>query len=115
MKCFIVSPIGAEGTDIRKRADQLFRHIISPVCEKCGFEAIRVDQLNQVDTITQTIVDALNTYELVIADITGHNPNVFFEMGYRASTGKPIIHLKQKDEKIGFPEEVLTEIQNQMK
>ena len=40
--------------------------------------------------------------ELVIADISGHNPNVFFEMGYRKCTDKPIIHLKKKREMIPF-------------
>ena len=101
-KCFIVSPIGNEGTDVRKRADQLFKHIIQPICEKCNFEAIRVDQLNLSDSITQTILDYLKDSELVIADLTGHNPNSFFEIGYRTSLKKPIIHLKQKGEHIPF-------------
>ena len=100
--CFIVSPIGEEGTDIRKRADQLFKHIISPVCKECDFEALRVDQINQADSITQTIIDYLKKSELVIADMTGHNPNAFYEMGFRASTGRPMIHMKEKGEKIPF-------------
>ena len=87
-KCFVVSPIGDEGSEIRKRADQMFKYIIAPVCEETGFEPIRVDKLNQPDSITQTIIDYLLQSELVIADITGHNPNAFYEMGYRASTGK---------------------------
>ena len=101
-KCFVVSPIGDEGSEIRKRADQVFKYIIAPVCDETGFEPIRVDKLNQPDSITQTIIDYLMSSELVIADITGHNPNAFYEMGYRASTGKPIIHLKNKNEKIPF-------------
>ena len=100
--CFIVSPIGEEGTDIRKRADQLFKHIISPVCNECGFKAVRVDQINQADSITQTIIDYLKKSELVIADMTGHNPNAFYEMGFRASTGRPMVHMKEKGEKIPF-------------
>ena len=52
--------------------------------------------------ITQTIINKLDHAELVIADLTEHNPNVFFEMGYRAQTQKPIIHLKSKGEKIPF-------------
>lgn len=102
MKCFVISPIGEEGSEIRKRADQVYKYIISPVCEECGFEAIRVDKVNQSDSITQTIIDYIKESELVIADITGHNPNAFFEMGYRASIGKPMIHLKEKSEKIPF-------------
>ena len=82
-KCFVVSPIGEEGSEIRRRADQVYKYIISPVCEECGFEAIRVDKINQSDSITQTIIDYLTSSELVIADITGHNPNAFYEMGYR--------------------------------
>lgn len=101
-KCFVVSPIGEEGSEIRKRADQVFKYIVSPACEECGFEAIRVDKINQADSITQTIIDYLISSELVIADITGHNPNAFYEMGYRASTGKAMIHLREKNENIPF-------------
>lgn len=100
--CFIVSPIGDEGSVIRKRADQLFKYIISPVCKECDFEAVRVDQINQADSITQTIIDYLKKSELVIADMTGHNPNAFYEMGFRASTGRPMIHMKEKGEQIPF-------------
>lgn len=101
-KCFVISPIGDDGSDVRKRADQVFKYIIAPVCDETGFEPIRVDKLNQPDSITQTIIDFLINSELVIADITGHNPNAFYEMGYRTSTGKPIIHLKGKTEEIPF-------------
>ena len=101
-KCFVVSPIGDAGTDIRKNADQLYQHINKPVCEKCGFAAQRVDEFNTSNSITQEILDALNDYDLVIADLTGHNPNVFFEIGYRTKSQKPIIHLKRKDETIPF-------------
>ena len=101
-KGFVVSPIGDAGTDIRKNADQLYQHIIKPVCEKCGFAAQRVDEFNTSNSITQEILDALNDYDLVIADLTGHNPNVFFEIGYRTKSQKPIIHLKRKDETIPF-------------
>lgn len=76
--CFVVSPIGDEGTDVRKNADQLLNHIIRPVCQKCGFEAIRIDQAYaKPDSITQAILDSLYKADLVIADLTGHNPNVF--------------------------------------
>ena len=100
--CFVVSPIGDVGSEIRSNADKLFKYIISPVCESCGFEPVRVDQINDSDSITQTIIDKLLSSELVIADISGHNPNVFFEMGYRKCTDKPIIHLKKKGETIPF-------------
>ena len=100
--CFVVSPIGDVGSAIRINADKLFKYIISPVCKSCGFEPVRVDQINDSDSITQTIIDKLLSSELVIADISGHNPNVFYEMGYRKCTNKPIIHLKKQGESIPF-------------
>ncbi len=101
-KCFVVSPIGEDGSEIRLRADKLFKYVIKPVCEACEFNPIRVDQLNDATSITQTIIDYLDSSDLVIADISGHNPNVFYEMGYRARTKKPMIHLKQKGEHLPF-------------
>lgn len=77
--CFVVSPIGETDSEIRSNADKLFKYIISPVCESCGFEPVRVDQINDSDSITQTIIDKLLSSELVIADISGHNPNVFLK------------------------------------
>lgn len=100
--CFVVSPIGDEVSETRNNADKLFRYIINPVCQSCGFEAVRVDQINDSDSITQTIIEKLLSAELVIADISGHNPNVFYEMGYRKCTNKPIIHLKRRGESIPF-------------
>lgn len=101
-KCFVVSPIGDEGTAVRNNADKLFKYIIKPVCDVCDFEAIRVDQLNDANSITQVIIEYLDEADLVIADISGHNPNVFYEMGFRARTKKPIIHLKTKNEELPF-------------
>lgn len=93
-ECFIVSPIGNDDSEIRKRANQLLNHIIKPVCAQLEFEVIRVDQINASDSINQTIIEKLSESELVIADITDHNPNVFYEIGYRYRTNKPMIHLR---------------------
>lgn len=101
-QCFVVSPIGEEGSAIRSNADKLFKYILKPVCEKCDFEAIRVDQINDADSIMQTIIKHLEEADLVIADVSGCNPNVFYEIGYRARTKKPIIHLKTKEERLPF-------------
>lgn len=101
-KCFVVSPIGEEGSEIRSNADKLFKYVIKPVCEACEFEPVRVDKLNDANSITQTIIEQLETADLVIADMTGHNPNVFYEMGFRARTKKPMIHLRKKGESLPF-------------
>ncbi|MPU14911.1 nucleoside 2-deoxyribosyltransferase [Acinetobacter baumannii] len=101
-KCFVVCPIGLDDSDTRRRSDKLLKHIINPVCKKCNFETIRVDHLNTSDSITETILTHLTESDLVIADLTEHNPNAFYEIGYRSALKKPIIHLKDKNDSIPF-------------
>ncbi len=101
-KCFIVCPIGSEDSDIRRRSEQLFNHILEPICDENNFECIRVDKINSNDSITSTIVEYLKSSDLVIADLTNHNPNVFFEVGYRSALQKPSIHIIEKDNVLPF-------------
>lgn len=101
-KCFVVSAIGDEDSDIRKDSEQVYKYIIQPVCDEMDFSPVRVDKINDADTITQTIIENLLSADLVIADITHHNPNAFFEMGYRSAVGKPILYLRRTGVKIPF-------------
>lgn len=78
----------------------LLNILLAQFVKNADLKPVRVDQINDSDSITQTIIDKLLSSELVIADISGHNPNVFYEMGYRKCTDKPIIHLKKKGESI---------------
>lgn len=100
--CFIICPISTEGSDIRKRSDQLLKHIIEPVVSTFDYEIIRVDKVEHNESITQKILNYLETADLVISDITGHNPNCFYETGYRTALRKEIIFIKDIAEKIPF-------------
>jgi hypothetical protein len=101
-KCFIISPIGQDGSPTRKRSDQVFRHIIEPVCLSNGYTPVRVDQINDTDSINQTIINHLVQSELVISDLTDHNPNAFYETGYRLALGKPLIQLIEEGQNLPF-------------
>ena len=100
--CFIVCPIGTEGTSQRKRSDQLLKYVITPVCEQKGYEIKRSDLIPGVDKINQTIIDCLINSDLVIADLSDHNPNAFFELGYRTALNKPLIHVIEEGQTIPF-------------
>lgn len=101
-KCFVISPIGDENTATRKRSDELLKYIIRPACQAENLECIRIDELSQSDTITVSILNELQTADLVIADITDHNPNCFYELGYRAALKKPLIQVKEQSTKLPF-------------
>lgn len=101
-KCFFISPIGDENSETRKISDKVYKYIVMPVCSDVDITPERADQINQADVINNTIIEKLRTADIVIADITNHNPNVFYEVGYRAAIGKPIIYIKSSGEKIPF-------------
>lgn len=94
--CFFVTPIGAENSAERKTSDKVLKNLLLPTLEK-EFNVVRVDQLNLPDNINQTILEYLDNADLVIIDMTNHNPNVFYEFGYRHATGKPLIPIIMKN------------------
>ena len=100
--CFFIAPIGHEGSEARKRSDQVLNHIIKPIAEECGYEAIRADEISKPGIITSQIIQHLLDDDLVIADLTGQNPNVFYELAIRHTVRKPFVQIIQSGEPIPF-------------
>jgi len=100
--CFVISPIGDDGSDIRKRADQILKHVLKPAADSCGFNAIRADDISEPGIITSQVIQHIIDDPLVVADLTGMNPNVFYELAIRHAIRKPLIQIIQKDEKLPF-------------
>jgi hypothetical protein len=101
--CFLVCPIGGDASPQRKHSDQALRHIIAPVLKDAGFDdAYRADKISEGGSITRQIINHIREDDLVIADLTGHNPNVFYELAIRHCTGKPFVQMIRKGESIPF-------------
>lgn len=100
--CFVICPIGAAGSDDRKRSDKLLKHIIAPVCKATGYKVERADKMPNPGIITNQIVEHLLDADLVVADLTGKNPNVFYELGVRHVTGKPFVQLIHEKADVPF-------------
>jgi len=100
--CFIVTAIGESGTTTRDRADEVFSYLISPVCEELGYKPVRVDQVDAVDNINETIINYLKTAPMVVADMTGHNPNAFYELGFRQALELPLVPIIQAGNRLPF-------------
>lgn len=101
-RCFVIAPIGDEGSEVKKRSDQILTHIIKPVAMECGYKAIRADELSEPGVITVQVIQHLMEDDLVIADLTGKNPNVFYELAVRHALKKPIVQIIQSGESIPF-------------
>jgi hypothetical protein len=70
--------------------------------ESCGFRVWRSDLRFKDDQIMQSIWEEINKARFVIADCTGKNPNVFYELGIAHTVGKPVFICAQKREDIPF-------------
>ena len=99
----MIGPIGEPDSEIRRWADKILNHIIAPAVEKCGYgKPIRADQIPGSGLISVQVIERLIKEDLVIADLTGRNPNVFYELAVRHAMRKPFIQLIKKGEQIPF-------------
>lgn len=100
--CFVISPIGEEGSEIRERSDQILKHIITSSVEQLGYTIIRADKISEPGIITTQIIEHIVDADLVIADLTDKNPNVFYELAIRHAIRKPLVQMIKKGEVIPF-------------
>ena len=102
MKCFVISPIGEEGSEVRTHADDVFEHVIEPALEHFGIEAIRSDQMNEPGRISDHMYRAIFEYDLCVAVLTFANPNVYYELAVAQSASRPVVILVEKGSSLPF-------------
>ena len=100
--CFYITPIGEEGSEQRKHSDMLLECVVAPVLEEFGMKPVRADRIDKPGIITNQILDYITKSKMVIADLSFHNPNVFYELAVRHMRGLPAIHLSRSSDNIPF-------------
>lgn len=97
--CFIITPIGGDNTDVRRHADGVITSVLKPLLKDIfGFKkVVAAHDMTQSGSINTQVMNAVIDSDLVIANLTGLNPNVMYELAVRHATQKPIIHLCSKD------------------
>lgn len=100
-QAFFVTPIGRESSPERQRSDNVLEFVLKPVFGN-EFEIIRADHVTSMGSINHDIIERLVESDLVIADLTGTNPNVMYEIGIRHAFNLPIIQIAQKDQNLPF-------------
>lgn len=103
LKCFVIGPIGSLASETRKRSNQILRHIIEPVVTAAGYATPqRADHLSESGRITRQIIQRLVEDDLVVADLTESNPNVYYELAIRHVIKKPFVQLIASAETLPF-------------
>lgn len=88
---FIICPIGDEHTETRLRSDWLMREVIEPELADFDYRAIRADKIDTPGMISRQIIELCLSCDLVVADLTDSNPNVFYEYGIAHHAQRPEI------------------------
>lgn len=101
-RCFVICPIGDSGSEIRVRSNDIFENLIRPIAEAAGYAAHRVIDNDRPGDITYKVIGDIISADAVVADITGHNPNVFYELAIAHAWKKPCILLSGDGERVPF-------------
>jgi hypothetical protein len=87
--CFFITRIGEEGSPEREQADGVMDAILKPAAKELRLECVRADQLPDPGQITTQIIGRIVGAKMVVADLTGGNPNVYYELAVRNSFHTP--------------------------
>lgn len=89
-RCFVIGPIGdrlaplgSDRREVYESALMVFEDVIKPACAGVGLDPVRADQIARSGEITEQIFRHLLEDEVVIADLSGANANVMYELGLR--------------------------------
>ena len=95
---FVIMPFTEKGANPRPQGffTELLNSVITPAANAAGF-AVETSRKQGSDVIQSTIIDQLLKADLVIADITDHNPNVLFELGIRIAKDLPVALIKAEE------------------
>lgn len=93
--CFTLMPFSDDFDDIYSLG-------IQAACNSAGAYCERVDEQVFQESILDRIYNQISKADLVIADMSKKNPNVFYEVGYAHALGKPTVLLTQDPNDIPF-------------
>lgn len=93
--CFVAMPLTVADDELKLYSDDsehyfhVLDYLFAPAVEQAGFELLR-PAMKGADLIHAEIIKRLEQADLVLCDITKHNPNVFFELGIRTALDRPV-------------------------
>lgn len=82
--------------------DDYYKQILMPAVTSVGLIPVRADEINKPGVIIHQIWQGIKDARVCIADVTGRNANVMYELGLAHAVGKPVIQIVQNIEDLPF-------------
>ena len=93
--CFVMMPFGSW-------FDRYYQDIYVPAIKEAGFEPVRADELFATGSVMEQIWDQIEKAKLLLADLSGKTPNVFYELGLAHAAKKPVVFTASAVEDVPF-------------
>lgn len=93
--CFVICPFGGWHDDYHE-------HIFCTAIKAVGLDPRRADDLFRPSSIVHDIWSLVSSCKVMLADLTGKNPNVFYELGLAHAAGKPVLLVTQTMDDVPF-------------
>ncbi len=89
-KCFVLMSFDSDRLEV-------YNHAIAPAVEAAGFECHRADDAFRSEAIISKIIRNIFRDDVIVADISGFNPNVLYELGVAHAVGDKTIIICEKN------------------
>jgi hypothetical protein len=106
-ECFFITQIGHAGSDERQLSDDVRDAIVRPSASELGLVAVRADEIEEGGHITLQVLQHCTTAKVAVADLTGRNLNVYYEIGIRHALRQPIVLIAEEAERGQLPFDLL--------
>jgi hypothetical protein len=93
--CFVLMPFNPE---FRKNYESVF----CPAIRAANLQPLRSDEIFGARTVMLDIWRSINTAAVILAEVTGQNPNVFYELGLTHAVGKPAVIVTRSMDDVPF-------------
>ena len=84
------------------QSQTIYYNVLRPVIESFGYSVSKADEDIRIGTVIEQIKESIRNALLVVADVSGKNPNVFYELGYAHGLEKNVLIITTNKNDIPF-------------